>query len=242
MPTKLKILSIIILLVIISTVISASAGGGNNCQNGSWIDDNYDYRSTTVKYIRDNSNNISEVEKQKIIEDIDRHEVGMQRAKRECEISKVNPKTARLAQDIANRKIKLQDVANRLVNSIKDNKGFDIQVMEVYELGEFSREIGLDLNPTTSPDLPMTVKYDKEKIAKIDLIAINAEAEQAKLDLPNLSQEVKNVEKQFEDNAKAVDTKYDMDRLYRNRTPWYTPITDFFSNIFNAISRIFGFE
>ena len=140
------------------------------------------------------------------------------------------------------RKIKLQEVASRLVTSVKENKEFDIQVMEVYELGEFSREIGLDLNSTPSPNLPMIVKYDKEKIAKIDLITINAEAEQAKIDLPNLSQEVENVEKQFEDNSKTVDNKYDMNKLYRNSTPWYAHITDFLKNIFSYISKIFDFK
>lgn len=103
MPTKLKILSIITLIISITVAISASAGGGSNCQNGIWIDDNYDYRSVTIKYVNDNSNNISELEKQRLIEGIDKQEVAMQRTKRECEISKVNPKTARLAKDIAKR-------------------------------------------------------------------------------------------------------------------------------------------
>jgi hypothetical protein len=213
MPTKLKTLSIITLLVFIPTAISASAGGGNNCQNGIWTDD---YQTASIS------------------------EIGLQRTKRECEISKVNPKIARVAEDNAKRKIKLQEVANRLVNSLKSSKNFDIQVTEVYELGEFGKEVGLDLNPTPSPDVPMTVKYDKDKIAKIDLDKINSEAEQSKLDLQRLIKEAESMEKQFEDNAKAVDAKYDMNEMYRSESPWYLPITDFFNNIFSSISKIFS--
>lgn len=213
MSTKLKILSIITLLVFIPTAISASAGGGNNCQNGIWTDD---YQTASIS------------------------EVGLQRTKRECEISKVNPKIARVAEDNAKRKIKLQEVANRLVNSLKSSKDFDIQVREVYELGDLGKDVCLALNSTPSPDIPMTVKYDKDKIAKIDLVKINLEAEQAKLDMPRLSQEVKNIENQVGENTKIVDAKYDMNKLYRSDSPWYLPITDFFNNIFSSISRIFS--
>jgi hypothetical protein len=240
MPTKLNTLSIIALLLFTSIVVSVSAGGGDNCQNGVWTDDSYDYHSTTMKYINDNSTKISETEKQKIIDGINEQEVGLQRTKRECEISKIDFKTPRIAEDTAKRKIKLQEVANRLVNSLKSNKDFDIQVMEVYELGEFGKEVGLDLNSTPSPDVPMTVKYNKDKIAKIDLVKINSEAEQSKLDLPRLIKEAESMGKQFEDNAKAIDANYDMNKLYRSDSPWYLPITDFFNNIFSSISRIFS--
>jgi hypothetical protein len=253
MPTKSTIFPLITLLVFLSISISAGAGGG--CQDGTWIGGDYDIRSETIKRVNNPLSGYSIAEKQRMIESIDEQESGLQRAKRECEVSKIaskaNPKLARVAKNEAKEKIKLQEVVNRLVTSLKNNKDFDIQVMEVYELGEFSKEIGLDLNSTPSPDIPMTVKYDKDKIAKIDISKINSEAEQAKLDLPRLSQEVENIENQFDENIKVLDTKYDMSKLYTgngnlnhknntNNVPWYTPITDFFNNIFSSVSKLFS--
>jgi hypothetical protein len=235
----MKIFTLTWLIISISAIPSSTiSAGGYVCGSGGTNEPIL----VANEYIKSKANNLSESDKQKILDQANQNKQGLERAERECQVGKdIAPmKAIRVEEQTERQKIKLQEVANRLVNSLKSNKDFDIQIMEVYELGEFGKEVGLDLNSTPSPDVPMTVKYNKDKIAKIDLVKINSEAEQSKLDLPRLIKEAESMGKQFEDNAKAVDAKYDMNKLYRSESPWYMPITDFFNNIFSFISKIFS--
>jgi hypothetical protein len=235
----MKIFTLTWLIISISAIPSSTiSAGGYVCGSGGTNEPIL----VANEYIKSKANNLSESDKQKILYQANQNKQGLERAERECQVGKdIAPmKAIRVEEQTERQKIKLQEVANRLVNSLKSNKDFDIQVMEVYELGEFGKDVGLALNSTPSPNIPMTVKYDKDKIAKIDLVKINLEAEQAKLDMPRLSQEVKNIEKRVDENTKIIDSNYDMNKLYRSDSPWYLPITDFFNNIFSSISRIFS--
>ncbi len=236
---KLGLSAFVILILIFQSSASFSTtllAGGYNCdEDQSYSNDIEDPLVLSKNYIAQNPL-MPESEKQIIVKQAQEIKEGLARAKRECEIGKIQKieKTKRVEEFKTQQKLKKKEIAQILVDSLKTGKEPNITISDVYDLGDSAAELGLSLSSPQTEAEKMYVIIDKKAILNIDLIKIDAEVNEAYQQLQTKSSEISN------SNIKNLETSNSPSKLVENNF-WNSTVNGFFGFLGNMTNQIKNF-